>query len=141
MATVLYVNPDPATQGRATALGCGWMPQVPDQFPTATAPCVIVAGQGAVTVLPEPTTAAAVTSALAPILAAEQAAASTAATQAANLVTLQARAQAALDTNVTYLAIASPSTAQNTAQIKALTKECSAAIRLLLSQLDSLAGT
>jgi len=45
---------------------------------------------------------------------------------------LRAKGLAALTANQTYLAIASPSTAQNTAQVKRLTRECSAIIRLLL---------
>jgi uncharacterized protein involved in exopolysaccharide biosynthesis len=59
----------------------------------------------------------------------------------ANLATLRTRVQTALTTNATYLALASPSTAQNTAQIQALTKECNGLIRLLLNQLDSTTGT
>jgi hypothetical protein len=56
--------------------------------------------------------------------------------------------QTAQTVNATYVALASPSTAQNTAQIKALSnqqttllKECSALIRLVLGKLDSTAGT
>jgi len=45
---------------------------------------------------------------------------------------LRAKGLAALTANQTYLALASPSTAQNTAQVKRLTRECSALIRLLL---------
>jgi len=45
---------------------------------------------------------------------------------------LRTKGRAALTANQTYLALASPSTAQNTAQIKRLTRECSALIRLLL---------
>jgi len=45
---------------------------------------------------------------------------------------LRTKGLAALTANQTYLALASPSTAQNTAQIKRLTRECSALIRLLL---------
>lgn len=66
---------------------------------------------------------------------------SPAAVAMANLPTLQSRAQAALTANATYLAIASPTVAQNTAQTQRLTKECSAVIRLLLGLLDDTTGT
>lgn len=65
----------------------------------------------------------------------------TATTTAVNQSTLQQKAQAALTTNTTYLAIGSPSNAQVATQVQALTKECSAVIRLLLNQLDSTSGT
>lgn len=58
-----------------------------------------------------------------------------------NAVTLNQRAKAALTANASYLAIATPTTAQVTAQVATLTKECSALIRLLLNQFDSTAGT
>lgn len=142
MATVLYVNDDPTTKDRATSLGCGWMAQVPSQYASqATAPCVIVSGQGVTTVLHEPTTAQAVTNALAPILAAEQAAATVAATQAANLATLQGKAQAALTANASFQAIASPTNAQIAAQVQALTKQVNGIIRQLSNALDSIVGT
>lgn len=142
MAQVLYVNPDPSTQDRATTLGCGWMPSIPPQYAgIATAPCVIVSGQGTTTVLTEPTTPGAVASALAPILSAEQAAAATAATQAANRDALAAKAQQALTTNATFQAIASPSNAQIAAQVQSLTKQANGIIRLLLNALDSTTGT
>lgn len=51
--------------------------------------------------------------------------------------TLRSRAQAALTANASYLAIASPTTAQNAAQIKALTQQVNAVIRLALGLLDS----
>ena len=57
-----------------------------------------------------------------------------------NTATLQSKASSALDTNITYLAIASPTNAQVTAQVKALTRECTALIRLLLGQLDTTDG-
>lgn len=59
----------------------------------------------------------------------------------ANRETLQGRAAAALTANDTYLAIGSPTNAQNLAQIRALTRECSGVIRLLLSRLETTAGT
>jgi hypothetical protein len=45
---------------------------------------------------------------------------------------LHAKARAALDANQAYLALASPTNAQNLAQIRRLTRECSALIRLLV---------
>lgn len=54
---------------------------------------------------------------------------------------LVAKARAALTANATYLAIASPTNAQNTAQIKALTRETSALIRLVVKALDTTTGT
>lgn len=54
---------------------------------------------------------------------------------------LASRAQAALAANATYLALASPSVAQNTAQLQRVTKECNALIRLALNLLDTTSGT
>lgn len=62
-------------------------------------------------------------------------------TQSTNQAALQSKAQAALTANATYLAIGSPSNAQVSAQVTALTKEATAVIRLLLGQLDSTTGT
>lgn len=58
-----------------------------------------------------------------------------------NKLTLTQRAQNALTTNSTYLAIATPTNAQVTAQVAALTRQSSALIRLSLQQFDSTAGT
>lgn len=58
-----------------------------------------------------------------------------------NLNSLRAKAQAALASNATFQAIGSPTTAQVTAQVQLLTKECNAIIRLLINQLDSVTGT
>jgi hypothetical protein len=58
-----------------------------------------------------------------------------------NQTTIRSRAQTALTTNATYLALASPSTAQTTAQVQALTRECNGLIRLLLDLFDSTTGT
>ncbi len=142
MARFLYINSDPAQTVRATELGCGWMPAVPPEFANvAVAPCAIVSGAGTTVVLEEPTTAQAVASAAAPILAAEQAANDAAAAQQANADTLRQRASLALSTNATYLAIGSPTAAQVAAQVRALTMEANAVIRLLTNMLDSTAGT
>lgn len=54
---------------------------------------------------------------------------------------LRAKATTAIDTNVAYLAIASPSNAQVSAQVKVLTRECTALIRLLLNLTDTEDGS
>lgn len=60
---------------------------------------------------------------------------------ARNADTLRQRAQQALVANATYLAVASPSNAQNLAQIRTLTRECNALIRLVLGLVDDITGT
>jgi hypothetical protein len=45
---------------------------------------------------------------------------------------LHSKARAALQANRDYLALASPTNAQNLAQIRRITRECSALIRLLI---------
>lgn len=55
----------------------------------------------------------------------------------ANDRTIRDRAAAALDSNRTFLAVTSPTAAQNAAQLKALTRQMQALIRLTLGQLDS----
>ncbi len=59
----------------------------------------------------------------------------------ANEATVRARAAAALTANATYLAIATPNNAQVAAQVRTLTKECSAVIRLLLGLLADVSDT
>lgn len=54
----------------------------------------------------------------------------------ANERTLREQAVAAMDTNRVYIARSAPTTAQNTAQIKALSQQMNGVIRLLLGQFD-----
>lgn len=54
---------------------------------------------------------------------------------------LEERAANALQANATFLALAAPTQAQTLAQVKTVTKECSALIRLALGLLDSTEGT
>ena len=54
---------------------------------------------------------------------------------------LRAKAANALSTNATFLALASPTNAQTLAQVKLLTRETNALIRLLLGQLDDASDT
>lgn len=58
-----------------------------------------------------------------------------------NLNTIQAGLQTALAANVTFLAIASPTTAQVTAQNKALTRQVDALIKIQLGLLTDTSGT
>ncbi len=58
-----------------------------------------------------------------------------------NKRSLESKANTALTGNATYLALASPTNAQNTAQIKALTRQNNALIRLLIKKLDTTSGT
>lgn len=62
-------------------------------------------------------------------------------TSAANQATLLGKAQTALTNNANYLAIASPTNAQVSAQVAALTRQIDALIRIDINQLDSTAGT
>lgn len=57
--------------------------------------------------------------------------------RAANADTLRRRTESALESNRAFLAIANPTPAQTAAQVKTLTRECSAVIRLLLGRLDA----
>jgi hypothetical protein len=54
---------------------------------------------------------------------------------------LLSRATAALASNDTYLGRTSPTSAQNTAQIRSLTRQMNALIRLTTRALDTSAGT
>ena len=58
-----------------------------------------------------------------------------------NRTQIEAKAAQALSANATFLAIASPTNAQTLAQVKMLTRECTAIIRLLLSRLETTDGT
>jgi hypothetical protein len=53
-----------------------------------------------------------------------------------NEETIRDRAAQALATNRTYIALANPTTAQNTAQVKALSRQMNGVVRLLLGLLD-----
>lgn len=50
---------------------------------------------------------------------------------------LQARTEQAIANNSTYIALASPSAAQQTAQVKALTRQVQALLRLAQGRFDS----
>jgi hypothetical protein len=79
-----------------------------------------------------------------PYTAAETAQAAAAAVGLARLgnrSTIEQRATHALTANATFLAIASPTNAQTLAQVRRLTQECTALIRLALNQVDSTDGT
>lgn len=54
----------------------------------------------------------------------------------ANRDTIETQAAAALAANAAFIALASPSAAQNAAQIKALTRQVNKLIRLVLGRLD-----
>jgi hypothetical protein len=54
---------------------------------------------------------------------------------------LRDRARAALTTNATFLALGTPTAAQNAAQVRALTRQTNALARLLLGLLDDTTGT
>lgn len=58
-----------------------------------------------------------------------------------NKRSLEDKATQAIELNNTYLARTSPTAAQTTAQVKLLTRENNAIIRLLLKKLDSVSGT
>jgi hypothetical protein len=54
---------------------------------------------------------------------------------------LVAKAQNALTSNATYLAIPTPTNAQNLAQIRSLTRQVNALIRLTVKALEGTSGT
>lgn len=58
-----------------------------------------------------------------------------------NFDILRSKAQTALSVNATFLAIASPTNAQVVAQVKALTRQNNALIRLQIGDLSSTTGT
>lgn len=62
-------------------------------------------------------------------------------TSATNRAALLTKARTAQTTNATYLALASPTTAQNTAQIRALTRQVNALIKLATADLADTTGT
>lgn len=71
-------------------------------------------------------------------LTSAQVAAIPACTADANAATLRSRAQTALGTNATFLALASPTAAQVATQTKALTRQCDGLIRLALGLLSDI---
>lgn len=58
-----------------------------------------------------------------------------------NRATITAKAEQALTLNANYLALGTPTAAQQATQINRLTRECSALIRLQLAQFDSASDT
>lgn len=62
-------------------------------------------------------------------------------TAIANMVILSAQAKAAQTGNNNFLAIPTPTQAQSLAQIKALTRQSTALIKMVIGDLDSTTGT
>ncbi len=73
--------------------------------------------------------------------AAALAAQDTAQTASTNHVSLRDKASQALAANSTYLALVTPTVAQNTAQVQRLTRENNALIRLMIGALDTTVDT
>ena len=144
MTRALYIAADPiAGRPRAAALGCGWMQTVPPELGALALPCAVVIGGNGVQVFADnpPVTPATVLAAIAADVALDQAAAAAQAVLDSNAATLRSRAQTALSANATFLGLASPTTAQVTAQAKALTRQVDALIRLAVNALDSVADS
>jgi hypothetical protein len=57
--------------------------------------------------------------------------------QLANLAAILAAAPTALATNTTFLALATPNTAQAVAQVQALTRQVDGIIRIMVTQFDA----
>ena len=76
-----------------------------------------------------------------PTTDANPAALTAAQTAATNRAALLAKVTPAIAANTTYLAIASPTVAQNTAQTKALTRQVNALLRIVGKALDATTGT
>lgn len=142
MTRAVYINAD-AVNGptKARTLNCGWLAAPTPDLAGVPVPCAVVEGPNGRQVFPEPITNSQVTNAIAADVALDVSAAQAQAVLDANAATLRSRAQTALTTNATYIAIASPTTAQNTAQVKALTRQVDGVIRLLLNQTDSVADS
>ena len=141
MTRALYIAPDPITgKARATELGCGWFPAAPPDLIGVPVPGAVVIGASGVQTFPEPLTPSAVRAAITASVAVEAAAAAEA-VLTANGETLRAKAKTALATNATFLAITTPTTAQNAAQVKALTRQVDALIRLVGGYLDSVSDS
>lgn len=62
-------------------------------------------------------------------------------TALSNREQIETKAAQALAANATFLALNSPTNAQTLAQVKMLTRECTALIRLVLSRLETTDGT
>lgn len=72
---------------------------------------------------------------------ADKAARAAAETKQTNTRTVEDRARAALTANATFRALQSPTNAQVLAQVRRLTAQCSALIRLTLNDLDTIDDT
>jgi hypothetical protein len=68
---------------------------------------------------------------------ADRAARAAAETARTNRTTIEAQVAAAITANKAYVALASPTNAQTTAQVKALSRQVNGVMRLLTGQLDA----